>query len=286
MVKIEVRELSERRMKIVVDGATPIFLNTIRRTMMAEVPKMAIEEVDFHLGPLGSEDDADVEYESMTPLFDEIIGHRLGMVPIPTDLKLLKFRDECPACAGEGCPNCTITYILNKKGKKDGEVVYSGDLEPVGGDNAFRVVDKLIPIVKLGEGEAILIYATAILGRGMDHVKWQPVIAPAYFPVANVKIISSKCDSTGSCFEKCPKGVFERNKKGGVVVSHPENCNHCNACVEACELGAVEVNLVEGKFKFNYETDGSLPPKTVIVEALHLIQDKFDGFITELKKLK
>ena len=290
MVSVEVKHLSEKRMKLIVNGTTPLFLNTLRRTLIAEVPKMAIEEVDFHLGPLGSEEDADVEFESMTPLFDEIIAHRLGMVPIPTDLSLLKFREECPGCGGEGCPSCTITYIINKRGRKDGEIVYSGDLEPVGGDDNFRAVDKLIPIMKLGEGEALLVYATAILGRGKDHAKWQPVIAPAYFPVGDVKLDSSKCDSPEQFLEKCPKGVFEANKEGDVTVAHPENCNLCNACVEisdeACQVGALSVSPVSGTFKFSYETDGSLDSKTVITNGLHLIQEKYDGFISELKKIK
>jgi len=286
MVRIEVKELSERRMSLVVENTTTSTLNAIRRTMMAEVPKMAIEEVDFHLGPLGSEEDENIEYESITPLFDEIIAHRLGMIPIPTDLSLFKFRDECPGCGGSGCPSCTITYLLNKKGKKGGEVVYSGDLEPVGGDNSLRPVDKLIPIVKLGEGQAILAYATAILGRGKDHVKWQPVIAPVYFPVAKVELNPTKCDSGGSCLETCPKRVFERDKKGEIVVKNPENCNLCNACVEVCELGALRVSPIEGMFKFSYETDGALDSKTVFTTALHILQEKYDSFINELKKIK
>jgi len=290
MVRVEVKDLSERRMRFSVDGTTPLFLNTLRRTLIAEVPKMAIEEIDFHLGPLGSEEDADIEYESMTPLFDEIIAHRLGMVPVPTDLSLLKFRDECPGCSGKGCPSCTITYIINKKGRKNGEIVYSGDLEPAGGDDAFRVVDKLIPIVKLREDEALLVYATAILGRGKDHVKWQAVIAPTYFPLAKIKLDSSKCDSPELFIEKCPKKVFGKDKKGTVVVAHPENCNLCNACAEisddACQPGALGVSPVEGAFRFSYETDGSLDSKTVISTSLHIIQEKYDSFISALKNFK
>ncbi len=291
MVKVEVTELSDKRMKFIVSGTNSVFLNTVRRTLMSEVPKMAIEEVDFHLGPLGSEDDADVEFESMTPLFDEIIAHRLAMVPIPTDLNLIKFRNECPGCGGEGCPNCTITYIINKRGKEGGEIVYSGDLEPVGGDNAFRVVDPLIPIVKLGDGEALLVYATAILGRGHEHVKWQAVIAPGFFPTAKVTLDSSKCDSPEIFIEKCPQKVFATDKKGKVVVKNQKNCNLCMACVDnqdraACTQGALKVTPVEDSFRFFYETDGSLNCRTVMQTTLHILQEKFDGFITALKDLK
>src|SRR2546427_477506 len=65
------------------DDTDPTIVNSIRRTLLADVPKMAIEDVEFHLGPIRAEDGK--EYESVAPLFDEIISHRLGLVPIPLE---------------------------------------------------------------------------------------------------------------------------------------------------------------------------------------------------------
>src|SRR5438445_13015342 len=96
------------------DDTDPTIVNSIRRTLLADVPKMAIEDVEFHLGPIRADDGK--EYESVGPLFDEIIAHRLGLVPIPTDLALYNRREDCPTCHGEGCPNCTIIYSVNKRG--------------------------------------------------------------------------------------------------------------------------------------------------------------------------
>src|SRR2546426_4378139 len=149
------------------DDTDPTIVTSIGRPLLADVPKMAIEDVEFHLGPIRAEDGK--EYESVAPLFDEIISHRLGLVPIPTDLALFVPKATCPTCHGEGCPNCTIIYSLNKRGPG---VVTSGDLEPIG-DPKLKPKDVAIPIVKLGDGQALLIYATAILGTGRDHAKWQ-----------------------------------------------------------------------------------------------------------------
>src|SRR6266571_693601 len=100
---------------------------------VADVAKSkAIEDVEFHLGTV--QDESGKEYESLSPMFDEILSHRLGMVPIPTDLDLFVRRDKC-TCGGEGCPSCTIMFVLNKKGPC---TVYSGDLEPVA-DPKWRV---------------------------------------------------------------------------------------------------------------------------------------------------
>src|SRR5438093_11645152 len=158
---------SDTTLAVRIEGGDATFVNAIRRTLLADVPKMAIEDVEFHLGPIRAEDGK--EYESVAPLFDEMISHRLGLGPIPTDLQLFVPRATCPTCHGEGCPACTIIYSLNKRGPG---VVTSGDLEPIG-DSKLKPKDAKIPIVKLGDGQALLIYATATLGTGREHAKWQ-----------------------------------------------------------------------------------------------------------------
>ena len=162
---IEILEMAERKAKFILKNSSPAMANALRRTLLSDIPKMAIDKVEFHLGPIMYDDK---EYESVTPLFDEIIAHRLGMVPVPTDLDLFVSQSEC-TCGGEGCPNCTIMYSLNKIGPC---TVYSGDLEPLGNPN-LRVKDEFIPIVELTDGQAVLIYATAVMGTARKHVKWQ-----------------------------------------------------------------------------------------------------------------
>ncbi len=65
------------------------------------------------------------------------------MVPIPTDLSLLTFKDEC-VCKGKGCPNCTVRYTLSKEGEG---TVYSGDLQPA--EKSWAITEDKIPIVEL-----------------------------------------------------------------------------------------------------------------------------------------
>src|SRR2546428_3790695 len=162
---VKVLDHTDSSLTLRFDDTDPTIVNSIRRTLLADVPKMAIEDVEFHLGPIRAEDGK--EYESVAPLFDEIISHRLGLVPIPTDLQLFVPKATCPTCHGEGCPNCTIIYSLNRRGPG---VVTSGDLQPIG-DPKLKPKDGQIPIVKLWNGQALLIYATATLGTGRDHAK-------------------------------------------------------------------------------------------------------------------
>ncbi|MEE9506655.1 MAG: DNA-directed RNA polymerase subunit D, partial [Thermoplasmata archaeon] len=271
--------LEDRYAELTLEDVDPNFANALRRTLVADIPKMAIEDVEFHLGPIRGEEGE--ESESVTPLFDEVIAHRLGLIPIPTDLELFTFRDQCKDCASEGCPNCTIMYSLNKKGPC---TVYSGDLEPVG-DSSLKVVDEKIPIVKLGGGQAMLVYATAILGTGKDHAKWQVAqgVGYKYFPV--IEVDGDKCDFCGVCAEVCPRDVFSVKKKK-VEVKSPLDCNFCMTCVEECPKKCVSVEGDPTKIHFHFETDGSLKAADALRFALNSLAEKFESLGKKVYSLK
>ena len=279
-MKIEKRELSERKAKLILSDANPTFANALRRVLIADIPKLAIEDVEFHLGTIAGRDEDDKEYESTTPLFDEIIAHRLGLVPIPTNLSLYNFRDECETCSGDGCPNCTVIYSLNKKGPC---TVYSGDLVPVG-DTKLRVADELIPIVKLKDEQALLIYATAELGTATEHAKWQPTSGVGYKYYPDIDIDSERCDACGECVPHCPVNILEL-KKDKLTVTDIETCKLCGACVDICPRHAISVNGLEDKFILSYDTDGSLSAEEALEESLKVLMDKFGNVIEMVENI-
>lgn len=265
-MKIRFLELTNTSARFVLSEATPALANALRRALLGEIPKLAIDKVEILLGNI--RDESGKEYESVTPLFDEIIAHRLALVPLPTDLSM-KFPDEC-SCKGEGCPSCSVIYTINKKGPC---VVYSGDLIPLG-DPKFKPVDDLIPIVKINEKQAVLLYATAVMGRGKEHAKWQVAHAVGYKYYPHVQINAEKCNACMECLKYCPKKVFE-SQDGKVVVKAEEACDLCNSCVEVCPKGALCVKGDESEFIFTFETDGSLSAKTALCKALEILSKSF-----------
>jgi DNA-directed RNA polymerase subunit D len=277
-MKVDIIEMTPTRAQVVFTDTNPTFVNALRRTIIVDVPKMAIDNVEFHLGPIM--DESGQAYESITPLFDELLSHRLSMVPIPTDLDSFVFRSKC-SCEGEGCPSCVVMYSLNKKGPC---TVYSGDLEPIGSEK-FRVKDDLIPIVKLADDQALLVYATAELGTGRQHSKWQAALGAGHRYMAKISIKSDKCDIGGSCIEACPKGVLAKEDKK-IVVKHPEKCNLCNACVEVCDVGAIKVEGDPSKIYFRFETDGALAAKEVLIRGMKVLEERFENLREQISKLE
>ncbi|MFQ6013424.1 MAG: DNA-directed RNA polymerase subunit D [Thermoplasmata archaeon] len=266
-MKVEVRRMTEQEATLLIEDAEPSFVNALRRTLMADVPKMAIEEVEFHLGPIRGEDGK--EYESVTPLFDEIIAHRLSLIPIPTDLEVFEPRGTCSTCGGEGCPHCTVMFSLNKRGPG---TVFSRDLLPVG-DTKLAPRDSDIPIVKLGDGQAMLIYATAVLGTGQDHAKWQAAQGAAYkfYPILE---FDPKDDAlTPDVASVCPVKILEAD--GAFRVTDIERCTLCRLCEEESE-GRIQVRGDPTRFLFRFETDGALTAHQALNAGLDILQHKFE----------
>lgn len=271
-MQIEIVEMAERKCKFILKDSTPAMANALRRTMLSDIPKMAIDKVEFHLGSI----DVDGrEFESITPLFDEIIAHRLGMVPVPTDYSLFNFKDEC-ACGGEGCPSCEIMYSLNKHGPC---TVLSGDLEPLGSQE-LKVKDEFIPIVELADGQSVLIYAHAIMGTARQHVKWQVANGVGYSYMANIKV--GKVDSPEEIAALCPKKVFEV-EGGKLVVKRPIDCGLCMSCAEATDEITVEGD--DSNFVFKFETDGSLTAQQVLDKAAEILVNEAKDFADQVAAL-
>lgn len=156
VIKINILEKSKESIKFVIDGIKPSLANALRRIMISEVPTMAIEWVDFK--------------KNDSALYDELIAHRLGLIPLTYDRKAYKLPEECREASVKDS-QCYAKLKLKKKGPC---IVYSGDLESED-ENVKPVFDK-IPIVELLEGQEIELIAYARLGYGKEHIKWQGAV--------------------------------------------------------------------------------------------------------------
>ena len=278
-MKIKVLEAKDDAMKLLLEETEPAYTNALRRVLIADVPKMAIEDVEFHLGPIRGDDGK--EYESVSPLFDEMIAHRLGLVPIPTDLGLYNRREDCPSCHGEGCPSCTIIYSVNKRGPG---LVTSADLEPIG-DTKLRPRDANIPIVKLGDGQAMLIYATAVLGNGKEHAKWQSThgVGYRYYPI--LKAGNKALDALDPEVPYCESHMQSTSTEEEEVLDLHPDCATCKKFMDLYKVDSVKAGNDPSRIVLQFETDGSMSTKAVLVAALDILSKRFSELATQAAAL-
>lgn len=264
-MQVEVLEITDKYVRFILSGVDVSFANALRRIMIAEVPCMAINEV--------------VILDNTSPMFDEILAHRLSLIPIRTDLERFSFPDECE-CGGVGCPRCQVTLILDVRAEEGPRVVYSGDLSS--SDPFVKPVSDGIPIAKLASNQRIFLEAYARLGRGRDGAKWQPVSACAYKYVPRIIVSSDKCISCGDCIEVCPRKVLEFDENNIPYLRDYLNCNLCRACEEICEVEAIKVDPDENAFIFYVESTGVLPASKIVEFSARILADKCSELIDAL----
>jgi DNA-directed RNA polymerase subunit D len=259
-LELEIVEQQENYVKFFLSGVTPTFANTIRRMVMSEVPTMAIDEV--------------IIIENTTPLYDEIVAHRLGLIPLKTDLENY-VRPELCSCSGQGCTSCEVSLTLEKSGDQDIEVVFSRDL--LSQDSKIVPVFPNIPILKMAKDQKIFLEAIARLGRGLDHAKWQPISSISYKYHPYVEFNLSNCTYCGDCVRVCPRNII-KIENDEITAVNMINCSLCNQCVDVCELDAVAVSTTESDFIFIIESTGALSIENIVTEAMKLLKEKATEF--------
>ncbi len=257
MMKIELIDNNKKqnRLTFAIRDTTVAFVNLLRKTIMDEVPTMAIEDVEFR--------------KNSSVLYDEIIAHRLGLLPLKTDLKSYVLPEEC-TCKGEGCSKCQLTLSLKAKGPG---YAYASDF--VSKDPKVVPVFPKTPIVKLLKGQVLELECTAVLGKGKVHAKWSPALAfYKYYPVISLK---KGIKDPKAVADACPVGVFEV-KGESLSIKDPLKCHLCGACVDV-DPDNVSVTETGTDFVFSVESWGQLSPKEIVETAIDIINKKSDEVI-------
>ena len=160
-MEVKILEREENEVIIVLSGVKVRFANALRRAMIAEVPKLAIDEVNI--------------YENNSLLYDEQLALRLALTPLKTD-DLSAYSDE---------DQISLTLKAVSPEREGYTMVYSKEL--ISSDPHVEPAFDNIPLVKLISTEreisgmrtvarqSLSFEAIARLGRGKEHAKWQPV---------------------------------------------------------------------------------------------------------------
>jgi len=270
-VEVQIIGKTDTAMRFVVRGVDVPFANALRRIMLAEVPSMAIDDV--------------VIIQNSSVLNDEILAHRLGLIPLKTDLDSYNLPEECTCKSEFGCNLCRVALTLEAEAKENTITVYSGNMVSENPDIA--PVSDRISIVKLAPDQKIRLEAYARLGKGKKHAKWQPVSVSAYRYLPQIKIDAVSCDACEECVEICPKDILVKTGKS-IETRNEIECTLCRDCVEACpkDPTAIEISWEKDAFVFDVESTGALPAERVLFEGLNILDKKFEDFQKELRGKK
>ena len=175
--------------------------NAIRR-YLNQIPILAIDEVEI------SKNDS--------PLYDETIAHRIGLIP----LKMDKLTNE----------KTCVKFKLNEK--KEG-MVYSGEL--IG---KVGIAYPKIPITSLKKDQELEIIAITKLGKGSDHSKFSPGLM-FYRNVSEITMDKKFYDEVKKV---CPK--IEIKEKGDkIIILDNEKKEVCEVCEGICEKGGEKIEI-------------------------------------------
>ena len=284
MVKVTIIEESDDKIKILLADTDRALVNSIRRSLISDTPKMAIETVRFEMGTIEQEDQV---WETTGPLPDEVIAQRLAMIPIPTRHEEFHFQHECPNCAelveeDRGCPMCTMIYTCKAFGSKEGTMVTAKDLNYLG-DSSLEIPElyKSIAITKLFNGQMVEFYATAIMGRGRDHAKWSPACGVAFEP-RKIGIINNK--TKAKILWDLKLGITAKDFTDGKLEDYfkveelKSQLHHVGEGTEESRefKDAITLEDISGEFVLSFETDGSMTPRTAFNMAVKELAGKFN----------
>ena len=264
--KMDIKLLNKDKTKLsfVAEGIDNVFANTLRRISLVEVPVMAVSEVNF--------------LKNNCALYDEIIAHRLGLIPLTTDLDSYNMPEDCK-CKGNGCASCQTVLTLDTKGPC---TVYASDLTAK--DPTIKPVYPKMPIVILLKNQGLKLEATARLGRGKEHTKFSPCHI-YYKSYPDIKV-EKDLKNSESVEKICPTHVFSL-ESGKLKIKDELACILCNACTDISDpKSSLTVNPSENNFILFLESWGQLEPKRIMQEALKIFDSKIDDCSKSLKKIK
>lgn len=153
---LEVISKDSQKISVKLKGVPMQYANALRRICLNGVPIFAIDTVDI------------IENSSVLP--DEGLAHRLGLIPITTDLSRFNEPSKCDCNSESGCSNCKVMLVLDTGETDVTRTVFSNELSSE--DDSIKPVSDKISIIQLAPGQRVKVECYARLGRGTDHAKW------------------------------------------------------------------------------------------------------------------
>uniref|UniRef100_A0A8C5URB7 DNA-directed RNA polymerases I and III subunit RPAC1 n=1 Tax=Microcebus murinus TaxID=30608 RepID=A0A8C5URB7_MICMU len=245
--RVDVVHMDENSLEFDMVGIDAAIANAFRRILLAEVPTMAVEKVFV--------------YNNTSIVQDEILAHRLGLIPIHADPRLFEYRNQGDE---EGTEIDTLQFRLqvrctrNPQAAKDSSdpnelyvnhKVYTRHMTwvPLGNqadlfpEGTIRPVHDDILIAQLRPGQEIDLLMHCVKGIGKKVAR-----------IANPRL------------DTFSREIFRNEKLKKVV----------------------QLARVRDHYIFSVESTGVLPPDVLVSEAIKILMGKCRRFLDELEAVQ
>lgn len=257
-LKIKILEKNESEVKFLLEDSNPQFANAIRRVSIGEIPILTVNSVDFTTND--------------SVLYNEIISHRLGLIPLVFEPKDFELKEE----GDEASSSNEVVFAINKKGPC---MVYSKDMKSSNPD-VKPLFDNIL-IVELFEGQKLKLEASATLGLGINHARHQAANSYyRYFPLVKSE---GKITNVDEVINACPKEAikFSDNK-----FTLKQDCDMCRECTKVAKpKGSLAITGDDTKFIFTVESISGLKPERIVLESIEIIKKKMKEFDKAVGKI-
>lgn len=201
-------------------------INSIRR-YVNEIPIIAVDEVEIH--------------KNDSPLYDETIAHRIGLIPLEMDNSY----DEKT--------EIELKLAVDKEG-----IVHAKELK-----GKAKVIFGEVPITTLEKDQELVLVAKTKVGKGNEHAKFSPGMI-FYRNIGELRS-DKNCDLCQDCVTNCPQNILKiENKK--LILDDKYKCDICGACMESCKKhGKDAIQIAPSKeLMITIESFGQLDTKDIL----------------------
>ncbi|KAF9479047.1 hypothetical protein BDN70DRAFT_879200 [Pholiota conissans] len=284
-LKVKIQRLSKHSVDFDIVGVDASIANAFRRIMIAEVPTVCIEQVYV--------------WNNTTVIVDEILSHRIGLVPLNIDPSLLSMKADIADTATDRDTvvfKIDLTCERNPKAPKGStnpdELYINHELlsshikwDPVGEQEDIFAGQRPGPtngnivLAKLRPGQSVSMELHAVKGVGKDHAKFSPVATASYRLLPHIKITQPIPPQHAEKFQKCfSPGVIKIDPRTQEVSVDEEKVRNDTVSREVLRhpefADKVELSRVRDYFLFNVESESAYAPERILLESIKVMREK------------